>query len=83
MQYYLNGFKPGDPTDFGATDDPNTTPPLVDLPEAVGVLIVGCGPAGLLLSEWIPNAMVRKKSEMPVMSSGVTVREGPLDSCCH
>ena len=50
MQYYLNGFKPGDPTDFGAIADPNTTAPLLDLPEAVDVLIVGCGPAGLLLA---------------------------------
>jgi len=50
MQYYLNGFKPGDPTDFGATEELLATPPLVDLPEAVDVLIVGCGPAGLVLA---------------------------------
>ncbi len=50
MQYYLNGFKPGDPTDFGASEDPTATPPIVDLPESVDVLIVGCGPAGLLLA---------------------------------
>ncbi|HSG70552.1 MAG TPA: FAD-dependent monooxygenase, partial [Planctomycetaceae bacterium] len=50
MQYYLNGFKPGDPTDFGATQELLATPPLVDLPEAVDVLIVGCGPAGLVLA---------------------------------
>jgi phenol 2-monooxygenase len=50
MQYYLNGFEPGDPTDLGASEDPNAAPPLLDLPEAVDVLIVGCGPAGLLLA---------------------------------
>jgi len=50
MQYYLNGFKPGDPTDFRATEEPPATPPLVGLPEAVDVLIVGCGPAGLVLA---------------------------------
>jgi phenol 2-monooxygenase len=50
MQYYLNGFQPGDPTDFGAAEDPNANAPLVDLPEEVDVLIVGCGPAGLLLA---------------------------------
>ena len=50
MQYYLDGFRPGDPTDFGVTEDPSATPPLVDLPETVDVLIVGCGPAGLLLA---------------------------------
>lgn len=50
MQYYLNGFTPGDPTDFRATEDPAATPPLVDLPKAVDVLVVGCGPAGLVLA---------------------------------
>ena len=49
MQYYLNGFKPGDPTDSAATEE-LATPPLVDLPETVDVLIVGCGPAGLVLA---------------------------------
>ncbi len=47
MQYYLNGFRPGDPTNPDATD---YVPPLVDLPETVDVLIVGCGPAGLVLA---------------------------------
>ena len=50
MQYYLNGFRPGDPdvceADLrrkaaGATDGP---------PARVDVLIVGCGPAGLTLA---------------------------------
>lgn len=50
MQYYLNGFKPGDPTDFSATGDSAKTSRIVDLPDAVDVLIVGCGPAGLLLA---------------------------------
>ena len=50
MQYYLNGFKPGDPTDFRTNVDPVPIPPLVDLPDAVDVLIVGCGPAGLMLA---------------------------------
>jgi len=50
MQYYLNGFRPGDPADFGSTEDPNENPPLLELPDAVDVLIVGCGPAGLLLA---------------------------------
>jgi len=50
MQYYLNGFTPGDPTDFGATEGPAATPPLVELPKAVDVLVVGCGPAGLVLA---------------------------------
>jgi phenol 2-monooxygenase len=50
MQYYLNGFRPGDPGDFRTNVDPVPIPPLVDLPDSVDVLIVGCGPAGLMLA---------------------------------
>lgn len=50
MQYYLNGFKPGDPTDLGPGAGEAIAPPLVDLPCSVDVLIVGCGPAGLTLA---------------------------------
>lgn len=50
MQYYLNGFRPGDPTDSGAATKGKANPPLVNLPAEVDVLIVGCGPAGLTLA---------------------------------
>lgn len=50
MQYYLNGFSPGDPTDAGAVKRRRADPALVDLPAEVDVLIVGCGPAGLTLA---------------------------------
>ena len=50
MQYYLNGYKPGDPTDAGGSGKTFVTTPLVDLPADVDVLIVGCGPAGLTLA---------------------------------
>lgn len=50
MQYYTNGFRPGDPSDNGPVDTSESSPPLVDLPETVDVLIVGCGPAGLVLA---------------------------------
>src|SRR5579884_694945 len=47
MQFYLNGYKPGDPL----VQEPH---PLVaersGLPEEVDVLIIGCGPAGLVLA---------------------------------
>ncbi len=39
MQFYLNGYKPGDPDILTA-----------ELPDAVDVLIVGSGPAGTLLA---------------------------------
>jgi 2-polyprenyl-6-methoxyphenol hydroxylase-like FAD-dependent oxidoreductase len=50
MQYHLNGFKPGDPSDSSATEDGKSISPLANLPEKVDVLIVGCGPAGLTLA---------------------------------
>jgi len=50
MQYYLNGFKTGDPTDSGTAEKKKQLSPLVDLPDHVDVLIVGCGPAGLTLA---------------------------------
>ena len=39
MQFYLDGYKPGDPDILTA-----------ELPDAVDVLIVGSGPAGTLLA---------------------------------
>ncbi|MFL5251097.1 MAG: FAD-binding monooxygenase [Myxococcales bacterium] len=48
MQFYLNGYRPGDPL----IEDPH--PSVAErsggLPEEVDVLIVGCGPAGLVLA---------------------------------
>jgi phenol 2-monooxygenase len=48
MQFYLNGYKPGDP----CIEDPHPSvaerPP--GLPEDVDVLIIGSGPAGLVLA---------------------------------
>ncbi|CCH88384.1 Phenol 2-monooxygenase [Modestobacter italicus] len=48
MQFYLNGYRPGDPL----VEPPH--PAVADRPEGVpdevDVLIVGCGPAGLVLA---------------------------------
>jgi phenol 2-monooxygenase (NADPH) len=44
MQFYLNGYTPGDPEVQQAT-----------LPEAVDVLVVGSGPAGALLAAQLSN----------------------------
>jgi phenol 2-monooxygenase len=49
MQFYLNGFHPGDPGISEA--DPRQAARTTDeLPAQVDVLIVGCGPAGLTLA---------------------------------
>ena len=50
MQYYLNGFRPGDPADARPVEQQQAVPALVDVPDNVDVLIVGCGPAGLVLA---------------------------------
>lgn len=48
MQLYLNGFYPGDPT--VAPQDVRSAARTTELPEEIDVLIVGCGPAGLVLA---------------------------------
>jgi phenol 2-monooxygenase len=48
MQFYLNGYKPGDP--LIAEPDPAVAERPDGLPDEVDVLIVGCGPAGLVLA---------------------------------
>ncbi len=50
MQFYLNGFKPGDPLVCEASEEAKTAPQTDALPAQVDVLIVGCGPAGLTLA---------------------------------
>lgn len=48
MQFYLNGYKPGDP--FVADPDPLIADQPPGLPTETDVLIVGAGPAGLVLA---------------------------------
>jgi phenol 2-monooxygenase len=48
MQFYLNGFRPGDP-DLHEPAKPDASGER-ELPQEVDVLIVGCGPAGLTLA---------------------------------
>lgn len=45
MQFYLNGFRPGDPEVLPAAPRPDAR-----AEDEVDVLIVGCGPAGLVLA---------------------------------
>ena len=49
MQFHLNGFRAGDPA-IAEPAEGRDAQPHEGLPEAVDVLIVGCGPAGLTLA---------------------------------
>ena len=69
MQFYLNGYKPGDPDILDAAPGAETRP--AGLPDTVDVLIVGTGPAGMVLAAQLSTF------------SGITTRivdrrEGPL-----
>jgi phenol 2-monooxygenase len=69
MQFYLNGYSPGDPDIFTAAPGAENRPGR--LPEAVDVLIVGSGPAGMLLAAQL--------STFPGISTRlVERRSGPL-----
>ena len=71
MQYHLNGFKPGNYQIPDAARKPYPNPPIVDLPAAVDVLIIGCGPAGL--------TMARQLSEFAdIKTCIVDMAPGPL-----
>ena len=69
-QFYLNGYKPGDPL----TDEPH--PSVAErtgrLPEEVDVLIVGCGPAGLVLAAHLATFP-------DITTAIVDRRDGPLE----
>lgn len=69
MQFHLNGFRPGDPDIRPAAD--RDMPPDT-LPEAVDVLIVGAGPAGLTLAAQL--------AQFPEISSRIVERkDGPME----
>ena len=71
MQYHLNGFKPGNYQIPDAIRKPAPAAPIVDLPEEVDVLIVGCGPAGL--------TMARQLAEFAdIKTCIVDLKPGPL-----
>src|SRR6476469_8230377 len=53
MQFYLNGYKPGDP--FIEDPHPSVAERPGGLPEDADVLIIGCGPAGLVLAAQMAN----------------------------
>ena len=70
MQFYLNGYKPGDP--FIEDPHPSVAERPTGLPEDADVLIIGCGPAGLVLAAQMAN--------FPDIRTVVIDRkEGPLE----
>lgn len=70
MQFYLDGYRPGDP--FIADPHPSVLDRPAGLPQEVDVLIVGTGPAGLVLAAQLAN--------FPELRTAVVDRrDGPLD----
>ena len=69
MQFYLNGYQPGDPAILTAS--PGAEKRSSGLPETVDVLIVGSGPAGMVLAAQL--------STFPSISTRLVERRpGPL-----
>lgn len=71
MQFYLNGYRPGDP--LVAEPHPSVAGrSSASPPEEVDVLIVGCGPAGLVLAAQL--------AQFPQITTAVIDRKGgPLE----
>ena len=70
MQFYLNGYKTGDP--FIEDPHPSVAERPGGLPEDVDVLIIGCGPAGLVLAAQLANFPV-------IRTVVIDRRDGPLE----
>ena len=70
MQYYLNGYKTGDP--FIEDPYPSVAQRSAGLPEDVDVLIIGCGPAGLVLA-------AQMASFPGIRTAVIDRKDGPLE----
>jgi phenol 2-monooxygenase len=71
VQFYLNGYRPGDPSI--ADPHPSVAERPKGLPAELDVLIVGCGPAGLVLAAQL--------SHFPeIRTAIVDRRDGPLQA---
>jgi phenol 2-monooxygenase len=70
MQFHLNGYKTGDPS----VHDPHRSVAEwpEGLPEDVDVLIIGCGPAGLVLAAQMANFP-------DIRTAVIDRRDGPLE----
>jgi phenol 2-monooxygenase len=70
MQFYLDGYRPGDP--LVEQPHPSVAGRPEGLPDEVDVLVVGCGPAGLVLAAQLAN--------FPEIRTAVVDRRGgPLE----
>ena len=70
MQFYLNGYKPGDP--LIEAPHPAVAKRPEGLPEDVDVLIIGCGPAGLVLAAQLT-------SFPDIRTAVIDRKDGPLE----
>jgi phenol 2-monooxygenase (NADPH) len=70
MQFYLSGYKPGDP--FIEDPHPSVAEQTGELPAKVDVLIIGCGPAGLVLAAQMANFP-------DIRTAVIDRRDGPLE----
>jgi phenol 2-monooxygenase (NADPH) len=70
MQFYLNGYQTGDP--LIEEPHPSVAARPEGLPDEVDVLIVGCGPAGLVLAAQMANFP-------DIRTAVVDRRDGPLE----
>ena len=69
MQFYLDGYRPGDP--LIEQPHPSVADRPEGLPDEVDVLVVGCGPAGLVLAAQLANFP-------EIRTAIVDRRDGPL-----
>ena len=70
MQYHLNGYRTGDP--FVHDPHPSVAERPGGLPDEVDVLIIGCGPAGLVLAAQLA-------SFPDIRTAIVDRKDGPLE----